>query len=91
MLNPKINANLNANNKSVYLENSSLENLEENSILAAASDMDTYSDLDISGKSDTSGPHVPRTLVDSVTAVLAVQKLATRNQSSTKLKHLSRG
>ncbi len=40
--------------------------------------------------SDTPEPHVPRTVVDSVTAVLAVQKLATGNQSSTKLKHLSR-
>ena len=52
--------------------------------------MDTDSDSDFSVKTDTTEPHVSRTIVDSVTAVLAVQKLATRNQSSTKLKHLSR-
>ena len=52
--------------------------------------MDTDSDSNVSVKSDTSEPHVPRTIVDSVTAVLAVQKLVTGNQSSTKLKHLSR-
>ena len=86
-MNPKINSNLNTNNKLIYLENSSLENLEEKSILAAASDMDTNSDSDVSVKLDVSGPHVPRTTVDSVTAVLAVEKLATRNQSLTKLKH----
>ena len=45
----------------------------------------------ISKKSETSEPHVPRTKMNSVTAVLAVQKLATRNQSLTKLKYLSRG
>ena len=52
--------------------------------------MDTDSDSDVSAKLDISEPHVPRTIVDSVTAVLAVQQLATGNQSSTKLKHLSR-
>ena len=52
--------------------------------------MDTDSDSDVSVKLDTSEPHVSRTIVDSVTAVLAVQKLATGNQSSTKLKHFSR-
>ena len=52
--------------------------------------MDTDSNLDVSVKSDTSEPHGPKTIMDSVTAVLAVQKLVTRNQSLTKLKHLSR-
>ena len=61
----------------------------DKSILSTASEMDTNSDSDVSVKSDISEPHVPRTIVDSVTAVLAVQKLATGNQSSTKLKHLS--
>ena len=89
-MNSKINSNLNTNNKSTHLENSSLENLEDKSILSTASDMDTNSDSDVSKKSDISEPHVPRTIVDSVTAVLAVQKLVTGNQSSTKLKHLSR-
>ena len=89
-MNSKINSNLNANNKSTYLENSSLKNLEEESISQAASDMDTDSDSDVSGNLDISVTHVPRTIVDSVTAVLAVQKLATGNQSLTKLKHLSR-
>ncbi len=73
-----------------YLENSSLENLEDKSILSTASDMDIDSDLDVSVKLDTSKPHIPRTIVDSVTAVLAEQKLAAGNQSSTILKHLSR-
>ena len=89
-MNSKINSNLITNNKSTYLENSSLENLEEESISQAASDMDTNSDSVVSGNSDISLPHVPRTIVDSVTAVLADQKLVTRTQSSTKLKHLSR-
>ena len=52
--------------------------------------MDTDSNSDVSAKSDTSAPHGPKTIVDLVTAVLAVQKLVTGNQSSTKLKHLSR-
>ena len=73
-----------------YLDNVSLKNLKEKSILSKASDMDTDSDLDVSEKSDTSEPHVPRTKIDSVTAVLAVQKLVTGNQPLTKLKHLSR-
>ena len=51
--------------------------------------MDT-SDLDDSVKSDTSVPHAPRTIVDSVTAVLAVQWLVIANQSLKKFKHLSR-
>ena len=67
-----------------------MENLEVKSILSTASDMDTDSDSDVSAKLDISEPHVPRTIVDSVTAVLAVQKLVTGNQSSTKLNHLSR-
>ena len=49
--------------------------------------MHTYSDLDVSVKSDTSEPHVPTTIVDSVTAVLSVQKIVFRNHFSTKLKH----
>ena len=73
-----------------YFDNSSLNNLEENLISLAASDMDTDSDLVVSGTSEMSRPPVPKTLVDSVMAVLAVQKLVTRNQSLTKLKHLSR-
>ncbi len=52
--------------------------------------MNTDSDSDVSVKSDTSEPHVSRIIVDSVTVVLAVQKLVIRNQSSKKLKHLSR-
>ncbi len=52
--------------------------------------MDTDSDFDVSETLDTSEPHVPRTKMDSVTTVLAVQKLATGDPSSTKLKHLSR-
>ncbi len=52
--------------------------------------MDTDSDSDVSVKWDIPEPHVPRTIVDSVTAVLAVQKLVTGNQSLTILKHLSR-
>ena len=52
--------------------------------------MDTNSDSDVSVKLHIPKPHVPRTIVDSVTAILAVQKLVTGNQSSTKLKHLSR-
>ena len=90
LLNSKINSNLNTNNKSTNLENSSLENHEDKSILSTASDMDTNSDSDVSVKLDIPEPYVPRTIVDSVTAVLALQKLATGNQSSTKFKHLSR-
>ncbi len=52
--------------------------------------MDTNSDSEFSVKSDIPEPHVPRTVVDSVTVVLAVQKSAAGSQSSTKLKHLSR-
>ncbi len=89
-MNPKINSNINANNKATYLENSSLKNLEEKSSLLAAYDMETDSDLDVAVKSDMSVPYVQRTIVDSVTAVLVVQKLATGNQSLTKLKCLSR-
>ena len=70
LLNSKINSNLNTNNKSTYLENSSLENLEDKSILSSAYDMDTASDSDISAKLDISEPHVPRTIVDSVTQYL---------------------
>ena len=44
--------------------------------------MDIDSDLDVLVKLYKSVPRVPRTIVDSVIAVLAVQKLATRNQSS---------
>ncbi len=44
----------------------------------------------ISKKSETSEPHVSKKKVDSVTTVLAVQKLMIGNQSLTKLKHLSR-
>ena len=69
-MNAKINSNLNTNNKSTYFDNSSLKNLVENSISTAASDMDTDSGLVVSGKLDTSGPPVPKTLVDSVTAVI---------------------
>lgn len=82
-MNPNIDSNLKTNKKSTYLENLSLENLEEKLILSTASDMDTDSDLDVSVKSDTAEPHVPRTIVDSVTAVLALQKLATGSQPST--------
>ena len=89
-MNSKLNSNLKTNNKSTYLENSFLENLEDKLILSTASDMDTNSDLDVSVKSHIPELHVPRTIVDSVTAVLAVQTLVTGNQSSTKLKHLSR-
>ena len=52
--------------------------------------MDANSDSDVSEKSGTAEPYVPRTKMDSVTAVLAVQNLATQNQSSTKLNHLFR-
>ena len=52
--------------------------------------MDAVSDSDVSVKLDTSEPHVPRTIVDSVTAGLAVKKLVNGNQSLRKLKHLSR-
>ncbi len=52
--------------------------------------MDTNAGSDVSVKLDTSVPHVPRTIVDSVTAVLAVKNLAARNLSLTKLKHLSK-
>ena len=72
LLNPKINSNLNTEDKWTYLVNSSLENLEEKLILSVASTMDTDSDLDVSVKLDSSVPHVPRTIVDSVTAVFAV-------------------
>ena len=57
-----------------YIENLYFENLEEKSILSAASDMDTDSDLDVSVKLETSVPHVPSPIVNSVTALLAVQK-----------------
>ena len=85
-MNPEINSKINLTSKSNHLENLFSKNLEDNSISSTTSDMDTDSDLDVSAKADTTEPHVPRTMVDSVTAVLAVQKLAT----STKLKHLSR-
>ena len=42
--------------------------------------MDTDSDLDVSIKSHTSEPYATRAKMDSATAVLAVQKLATGNQ-----------
>ena len=89
-MNSELNSKSNIKNKSRYLDNLSLKNFEEKLILSIASDMDTNSDLDVSVKSDTSEPHVPRTKMDSVTAVHAVQKLVTGNQSSTKLKHSSR-
>ncbi len=72
-----------------HLENLSSKNLEDNLILSTASDMNTDSGSDVSVESDITEPHVSRTIVDSVTAVLVVQKLAPGNQSSTKLKHLS--
>ena len=36
--------------------------------------MDTDSDSNVSVKLDTPEPHAPRTVVDSVTAVLSVEK-----------------
>ena len=41
--------------------------------------MDTDSDSDVSVKLDTSEPHATRAKMNSVTAALAFQKLATRN------------
>ena len=90
LLNPEINSKINLTNKSNHLEYLFSKNLEDNLISPTTSDMDTDSDLDVSAKADTTEPHVPRTMVDSVTAVLAVQKLVAGNQSSTKLKNLSR-
>ncbi len=58
--------------------------------MSSASDMDTDSDSDVPMIPDTAELPVTRTKVDSVTAVLAVQKIATGNQSSTRFKHLSR-
>ena len=46
--------------------------------------------LDVSVEPDTSEQHGTRANIDSVTASLAVQKLATGNQLLTKFKHLSR-
>ena len=83
-------SDLKTNNKLTHLEILSSKHLEDHSISSSASDMDTDSDADVSVKSDTTEPHVSRTIVDSVTAVLAIQKLVTGNQSLTKLKHLSR-
>ena len=90
ILNPEINSKINTKNKPNHLENLSSKTLEDNSIFSTASDMDTDSNSEVSAKLDRTEPHVSRTIVDSVTAVLAVQKLATGSQSSTKLKHLSR-
>jgi hypothetical protein len=90
ILNPEINSKINTKNKPNHLENLSSKTLEDNSIFSTASDMDTDSNSEVSAKSDRTEPHVSRTIVDSVTAVLAVQKLTTGSQSSTKLKHLSR-
>ncbi len=59
-------------------------------VLSNESDMDINSDWDVSVKLDSSEPNVTRAQMDSVTAVLAVQKLLTEKQSLTKLKHLSR-
>ena len=58
--------------------------------MSEKSDIDTNSDFDVSVELDNSEPHATMTKTDSVTAVLAVQKLVTQNQSSTKFKHLSR-
>ena len=69
-----MNSNLHTNNESTHNENSSFENLEEKSMLSAASDMDTDSDSNVSIILDTPEPHVPRAVVDSVTAILAVKK-----------------
>ncbi len=52
--------------------------------------MDTNSELDTSVKLDTSEPGAQRVQMDLVTAVCAIQKLVTGNQSMTKLKLLSR-
>ncbi len=59
-------------------------------MLSKESNLDMNSDLGVSVKPDTSEPSAPRAHMDSVTAVLAVQKQVTRNQSWTKLKHLCR-
>ena len=64
-----------------HLDNSSLKNIQEILISTAASDMDTNSESVVSVQLDTSEPPVPKTLVNSVMAVLDVQKLATGNQS----------
>ena len=90
LLNPEINSKINLKNKSNHLQSLSSKNLEDNTNLSTTSDMDTDSDSNVSAKADTTEPHVPRTMVDSVTAVLALQKLANGNQSLTKHKHLSR-
>ena len=72
-LNPKITSKLSTKDKSNHLENSSSKNLEDNLILSTESDMNTNSDADVLVESDTTEPHASRTILDSVTAVLAVQ------------------
>ena len=89
-LNSRLKSKFKIDNKLSYLDNLSLENLGEKLILSKESDLDTNIDSDVSVKLDTSEPHITRTNMDSVTAVLAVQKLVAGNQSSTKLKNLSR-
>ena len=55
--------------------------MKKNQFCQEKSDIDTNSDLDISVKSDTSEPSALRAQMDSVTAVLDVQKLVTGCQS----------
>ena len=65
---------------STHFENTLLKYLREKLKLLSDSNVDTNSDLDSSIKSDSSEP-TPIATMDSVTAVLAVQILATGNQS----------
>jgi hypothetical protein len=67
-----------------------LKNLKNTSNLSPNFDVDPNSVRDTLHKSRSIEPSEPQKSMDSVTAVLAVQKLATGSQSLTKLKHLSR-
>ena len=67
-----------------------LKNLKDTSNLSTNFDVDPNSVRDTLHESKSIEPSNPQKSMDSVTAVLAVQKLAAGSQSSTKLKHLSR-
>ena len=68
-----------------------MKNLKDTSNLSTNFDVDPNSVRETLHKSRSIEPSKPQKSMESVTAVLAVQKLVTGSQSLTKLKHLSIG
>ena len=72
--NSRLNSKFKIDNKLTYLDNISLHNIEEKLLMSEKSNVDTNSEYDVSVNLDTSEPHATMAKMDSVTAVLSVEK-----------------